>query len=105
VLHGNGPQPEYFDARRHPELIFESTRVRFFGPGRLEVTGHITMRGVSRPMTTVVRYSGPDAAPVFETEFEVDRYDFGIAGGRVMGRLIGRTVRIRLRAVTMEHTS
>jgi polyisoprenoid-binding protein YceI len=62
------------------------------------------MRGTTRPTTLVVRHTGPAAAPIFETDFEVDRYDFGITGGRVMGRLIGRTVRIHLRAVTMEHT-
>lgn len=97
--------PEYFDAARHPELIFESTRARAAGPGRLEVAGRLTMRGVTRPLTVLVRHNGAAAAPVFETDFEVNRYDFGIAGGRVLGRAIGRTVRIHLRAVTKEPTS
>lgn len=95
----------FFDAARHPELIFESTRVTAAGPGRLAVDGQLTMRGVTRPLAVVVRYSGPDHAPVFETDFEVDRHDFGIVGGRVMRLAIGRTVRIHLRAVTKEHTS
>lgn len=97
--------PEYFDAARHPELIFESTRVRAVAAGILEVAGTLTMRGHARPLTIRVRHGGSAAHPIFETDFEVDRYDFGIAGGRVMGRLIGRTVRIHLRLVTREHTS
>jgi len=96
---------EYFDAARHPELVFESTRVRAVSPGVIEVAGRLTMRGVTHEQTLFVRHSGTPARPIFETDFEIDRYDFGIAGGRVMGRLIGRTARIHLRLVTMEHTS
>ena len=94
--------PEYFDAARHPWLTFESTRVREVEPGRLDVTGALTMRGVTRQVTVPVRHSGPAAAPIFETSFEVDRYDYGIAGGRVMSRLIGRAVYIYLKAATLE---
>jgi polyisoprenoid-binding protein YceI len=94
--------PDYFDAARHPELIFESTSVRALDAGRLEVRGRLTMRGVTHQQTVIVRHSGTTAAPTFETDFEVDRYDFGIAGGSVMGRLIGRIARIHLRLATMD---
>ena len=92
---------EYFDAARHPELSFESTRVRATGPGLLEVQGRLAMRGQTRHITVPVRYSGSETAPVFETDFEVDRFDFGIVGGRMMSRLIGRWARIHLEAVAM----
>lgn len=90
---------EYFDSGRHPDLIFESTHVHATGPGVLDVRGRLTLRGHTRPITVAVRHSGTATAPVFETEFEIDRYDFGVVGGRVMGRLIGRAARIHLRAV------
>lgn len=90
---------EYFDSERHPELIFESTHVRATGPGVLYVRGRLTLRGHTRPITVAVRHSGTATAPVFETDFEINRYDFGIVGGRVVGRLIGRAARIHLRAV------
>jgi polyisoprenoid-binding protein YceI len=90
---------EYFDAVRHPELIFESTHVRATGPGRLEVDGRLTLRGHTRSITVPVRQSGPATAPVFETDFEVDRFEFGIVGGPMMSRLIGRSARIHLEAV------
>jgi polyisoprenoid-binding protein YceI len=95
---------EYFDARNHPQMIFESTTVRVLDANRLEVTGNLTIRGVTRQQIALVRHTGGAGAPVFETDFEVDRYDFGVAGGQVMGRLIGRKARIHLRAVTKEHT-
>ena len=87
--------PEYFDARRHPELTFRSLRVRSLGDERLEVDGEITIKGITRPQRIV-------ATPVhggFETRFELDRFDFQIVGGTVMRRLIGRTVRIHLTAI------
>ena len=86
---------DYFDASRHPEMTFHSERVRPLANGRLQVDGPITIRGQSRPLSIIVE-------PVdggFESRFELNRYDFGIVGGSVMGRLIGRTVRIRLVAL------
>lgn len=92
-------QPEYFDAARHPYLEFASQSARRLDDGRLEVSGQITMRGTTRPIVIVVRCVAGNPLPRFESNFVVDRYDFGITGGRVMGRLIGRTVRIHLVAV------
>lgn len=89
-------QREYFDAAQHPYLGFTSRSVRELTDGRLEVSGQITMRGVTRPLTFVVRRVSNGSNPQFEADFTLDRYDFGIAGGRVMGRLIGRTVRVHL---------
>ena len=89
-------QREYFDAERHPYLEFSSQAVRRLDAGRLEIAGNLTMRGITRPVTLIVRPIIGDALPRFETDFTVDRYDYGITGGTVMGRLIGRTVRIHL---------
>jgi polyisoprenoid-binding protein YceI len=93
--------PEYFDAARHPYLSFVSRSVRALSANRLEVSGQLTMRGVTRPLVTAVNVVTRGPSPSFETAFEVNRYDFGIAGGSVMGRLIGRTVRIRLVAAVV----
>jgi polyisoprenoid-binding protein YceI len=93
--------PEYFDAARHPLLIFQSRRARPLDGGRLEVTGDITIRGVTRPLTLDVRPRAGVGGPVFETDFEVNRYDFGVVGGTFFGRLIGSRVRVHIVAVTM----
>jgi polyisoprenoid-binding protein YceI len=84
---------EYFDAVHHPELTFESRQVRALDAGRLEVEGDITIKGRTRPLTIIVARTADGR---FETRFELDRYDFDVRGGRVMSRLIGRTVRIHL---------
>lgn len=94
-------QADYFGTSRHPEMTFRSERVRSLGDGRLQVEGPITIKGVSRAVSAIAEPVGGG----FETRFELNRYDFGINGGRVMGRLIGRTVRVRLVAVATEEDS
>jgi len=91
---------EYFDAAHHPELTFESRGARPAPDGAFIVTGDLTMRGVTRRLTTTVRVRPQAPGPSFETSFEVNRYDYGIAGGTVMGRLIGSAVRVRIVAAT-----
>ena len=92
-------QPEYFDAARHPELTFVSDRVSASGANELEVQGRITIRGRTRPLTVRVRHStqaGAQAVERFETQFTINRYDFGVVGGRVLGPVISRDVRVTL---------
>jgi polyisoprenoid-binding protein YceI len=88
---------EYFDARRHPELRFESNSVRRLDGGRLEVAGRITIKGRTQPLTIVVQPAAAGAG--FETEFALNRYDFDVNGGKVMGALIGRKVNVHLVAL------
>jgi polyisoprenoid-binding protein YceI len=92
---------EYFESARHPEMTFRSERVRPLGDGRLQVEGPITIKGRSRPLTILVVPSQRG----FETSFELNRYDFDIVGGSVMGRLIGRTVRVKLLAIAAASTT
>lgn len=97
--------PEYFDARRHPMVTFRSTRARVVDARTLSVDGELTIRGVTRPVTTTVRWLGardvPDegALAVFEASFVINRRDFGVVGGRVLGPVISNEVRIDVRAV------
>jgi len=62
--------------------------------------GDIIIRGVTRPLTLSVRPRVTAAGPTFETDFTIDRYEFGVVGGSVLGRLIGREARLHLLAAT-----
>jgi polyisoprenoid-binding protein YceI len=92
---------EYFDADRHAYLSFTSRAVRARADGVLDVSGDITIRGVTRPLTIVVRVRSTTTGPSFETDFEVDRYDFGVVGGSFFGRLISRQVRVHIVVATV----
>jgi polyisoprenoid-binding protein YceI len=98
--------PDYFDAARNPEMTFVSSQVRRVAADQLEVAGTLTIRGVSKPLTVQVRYGGrrqlPDigAMDMFQTTFTINRYDFGLAGGGVLGPIISKEVKISLIAAS-----
>jgi polyisoprenoid-binding protein YceI len=45
--------PDFFDVERHPDMTFSSTRVQRSANG-LEVTGNLTLHGVTRELTLSV---------------------------------------------------
>ncbi|MBA3642192.1 MAG: YceI family protein [Acidobacteria bacterium] len=92
---------EYFDAGRHPYLSFVSRTVRSRDADSLQVDGDITIRGVTRALTIIARPRATPNTLTFETDIEINRYDFGVRGGSVMGRLIGSMARVRLVAVAV----
>jgi polyisoprenoid-binding protein YceI len=74
--------PEFFDADRHPELIFRSTAIRLADDGRAEVDGELTMRGVTRPVTASGHYAAPRQSAFGEIaglqlQTSIDRREFG----------------------------
>jgi len=96
---------EYFDAAQYPEMRFVSDRVTVTTPDRFDVHGVLTIRGQSKPMTVPVIYGGAHTIPgegtfeAFQTEFTLNRYDYGVKGGTVLGRAISSDVHVKLRAV------
>jgi polyisoprenoid-binding protein YceI len=75
--------PDFFDAERHPELRFEADGVALDGE-TLKVDGHITIKGVVRPVVV----TGTVVPPItdaygrervgLELATTVDRTDFGV---------------------------
>jgi polyisoprenoid-binding protein YceI len=82
--------PDFFDVEKFPTLSFRSTRVERAGAGRLRVTGDLTIRGVTRPVSFEVE--GP-TAPISDKNVlrrgasataKINRRDFGITWNRVI---------------------
>jgi polyisoprenoid-binding protein YceI len=76
---------DFFDVANHPYIEFTTTRVADQGGGRCEVTGDLTIRGVTKPVTLQGEYSGPVHDPIsgkrkagFQLTGEVRKADFGI---------------------------
>jgi polyisoprenoid-binding protein YceI len=89
------------DARAHPEIRFESTRVRATGTGAT-VEGLITIRGVTRPVTLDARLYRPKGSVEGDRRAlsvrltgQLSRRAFGAAG---FADLVGDTVRIDILA-------
>ena len=89
---------DFFDAANHPKLTFRSTSVSKKSDTEYTITGDITIRGTTRPITLAAEFNGVvkgmgghDVAG-FEMTGKLKRMDFGLrwnalteAGGVVVG--------------------
>lgn len=95
---------DFFDVQKFPTLSFTSTSVAGKDANNLEVTGDLTMHGVTRRITIPVRFLGTAPAPRaekagFEASFTLNRKDYGINWNRVLdkgGAVLGDEVRITI---------
>jgi polyisoprenoid-binding protein YceI len=75
---------DFFDTAKFPEITFKSTKVVPKGKDAYEVTGDLTMRGVTKPVTLAVTVNGftSDGRGGQKTGFDVtgklNRKDFGV---------------------------
>lgn len=93
--------PKVLDAYSHPEIVFRSSAVRAKGDGA-EVTGEVTIRGVTRPMVlqaVIWRQKGTEAGDrsrlTVKLTGSVKRSDFGATGWSDM---VGDDVRLTILA-------
>ncbi len=97
--------PRVLDARRYPEITFQSTRVRPAGAGA-SVEGNVTIRGISRPMSlsaVIWRKQGSAEGDLSHLTLRltgaVNRSDFGAIG---WNDLVGDQVRLDIVARVMQ---
>ncbi|MBS2024676.1 MAG: YceI family protein [Deltaproteobacteria bacterium] len=97
--------PDFFDAARFPSITFASTGFSKSGAG-YDVTGNLTMHGITKPVTLAVTVSPPfhHAGGVrrgIEATGTVNRRDFGINWdfpGEASGVVVGDVVKITIDA-------
>jgi polyisoprenoid-binding protein YceI len=95
----------FLDAGRHPAITFTSTRVAQAGETSFTVTGDLTIRGVTRPVTVDLELTGAASDPGgglragFGGQVTVDRKDWGVSWNAVLeggGVLVGDKVILEL---------
>ncbi|MGH7636861.1 MAG: YceI family protein [Gemmatimonadaceae bacterium] len=80
---GHLRSPDFFDVETHPELRFKSTSVERTGDG-YKLTGDLTIRDVTRPVTLIVAEEGAGIDPwgnqkvAFSATGRFNRSDFGL---------------------------
>jgi polyisoprenoid-binding protein YceI len=96
---------DFFNADKFPTITFKSTKVEAGKSGTWDVTGDLTVREITRPITLEVDFDGANASPfgderiAFSAATEVDREDWGLTWNVALetgGVLVGRKVRIEL---------
>jgi len=80
---GHIQSPDFLDAKQFPEIRFASSAVKPLGDNQFEITGDLTLHGVTQEITITAVKVGQAAHPRsgeqligFETRFTVDRTDF-----------------------------
>jgi polyisoprenoid-binding protein YceI len=77
--------PDFFDTKQFPTLTFKSTSVKKDADGTLEVTGDLTLHGVTKSITVPMTPTGTGAGMKgetrtgLETTFTIDRTDYGVS--------------------------
>jgi polyisoprenoid-binding protein YceI len=95
---------DFFDAEKFPTITFKSTKVQAKGKDLYEVTGDLTMHGVTKTVVVPVRHTGfinlgKQEKAGFEITFPINRKDYGITWNRTAdqgGAMLGDDVEINI---------
>ena len=100
----------FFDVQKYPTITFKSTKVEQVEPGKLKVTGDLTIHGVTKPV--VLDVEGPTAAvkdpwgnqrAAANASTKINRQDYGVkwnatmdGGGLVVGDDVAITIDLEM---------
>ena len=104
---------DFFDTEKFPEITFKSKSVKAAGKDKYNVTGTLTMHGVSKDITLPVTFLGEAKDPWggtragFETATTLNRKDYGIVWNKAVdngGVLLGDDVKVEINLETTKGT-
>ncbi len=79
--------PDFFDARQFPTITFKSTAVTKNGDNKYNVTGDLTLHGVTKSITVPIEKTGEgnglkpgETRTGWEAQVDLKRTDFGVKG-------------------------
>jgi polyisoprenoid-binding protein YceI len=99
---------DFFDVAKYPAMTFQSTKIETAGPGKLKVTGDLTIHGVTK--SVVLDVDGPTQAikdpygnerVALSGTTRINRQDFGVKWNSPMeggGVIVGDDVSITIDA-------
>jgi polyisoprenoid-binding protein YceI len=96
---------DFFDVANQPTITFKSTSVKATGKDTYEVTGNLTLRGVTKQITLPVTFLGEGKDPWgnekmgFEIATTLNRKDYGINWNKALdqgGFLVGDEVKVQI---------
>ncbi len=100
---------DFFDGETYPKITFKSNEIRKRGDNMYEMTGDLTIRGITKPISLNVEYGGSmkdgygNTKAGFEITGSLNRQDYGLkwnavteAGGVVVGDQIKLDLNIQM---------
>jgi polyisoprenoid-binding protein YceI len=78
--------PDFFDVAKYPTMTFKSTKVKVTGKNTATVTGDLTLHGVTKPVSLLVKLNKAGESPIAKGRYvagfsalgKLKRSDFGI---------------------------
>lgn len=103
---------DFLDAENFPTITFKSTNVKVTGDTTADVTGDLTIRGVTRPVTLKVEFLGESSGmgterAGFEATTKINREDFGLTWNVALetgGVLVGKDINLNIDAQVIKAT-
>jgi polyisoprenoid-binding protein YceI len=98
---------DFFDAKNHPKMTFESTVIKKISDHEMEVKGKLTLRGVKKEITLNVIYNGVVSGfgdvkvAGFEVSTKLNRFDYGLQWNALTeagGVVVSNEVKIEIQA-------
>ena len=98
---------DFFDVEHFPTMTFRSTGVEAAGEGRYAVTGDLTIRDQSHPVTLDVEFLGSEKTPwgtsvaVISASTEIDREQWGLTWNVALesgGVLVSKKIQLEIEA-------
>lgn len=102
---GHLRSPDFLDVEKYPFITFKSTKVEKTGDNTGLITGDLTIRDVTRPVTLNTEFNGVAKSPWgttsagFTATTKINRKDFGLVWNVALetgGVLVGEEVSITL---------
>ncbi len=81
---------DFFETDKYPTIVFKSTKVKKAGEGKLEVTGDLTVRGVTKPVTLAVEIIGfgpgmdGKVRGGFHATTQINRMDYNVSWNKTL---------------------
>jgi polyisoprenoid-binding protein YceI len=96
---------DFLDSETYPSITFRTTTIERKGENRYQVTGDLTIRGVTKPVVLDVTEGGRAKSPWgqtvigFRATTKIDRRDYGLKWNQALetgGVLVGNEVQIAI---------
>lgn len=94
---------DFFNAEQHPKITFISDTIQKISENEYEVTGQLTLKGVTNTETFTVEYNGTSKSPLdgstiagFDAEGKINREAYGLTWNAPLetgGVLVGKDVK------------
>lgn len=105
---GHLKSDDFFNAEKFPTMKFESTSMKPLGNNKYELTGNLTIRDVTKPVTFQVTHGGilttsRGRKAGFKATTTINRFDYNLkwdkateTGGLIVGKEVEVTVKVEL---------